>query len=242
MVESQERNVHRRTPNTIIEECFRGRMLSQEIGTSTIASPSRFVEQAYFSLHLTKYPSGIRTADPVFAGLYSVGRPSQFIQGWVDGDYFDIVTFPDSGRFSLSEGGFDVQLFRMIGELVPPGGSLMVSYTLFSKESKIHKETKMGLDRGYPPVVTPLGYLLFLAGCGMGFKDWYFAEGGREGPEKLQGYKPIDSEVGKKKAELMLSELSRFISPQQGEDHLARECKLRADYVVEELKEILRKQ
>jgi hypothetical protein len=76
----------------------------------------------------------------------------------------------------------------------------------------------------------------------MGFKDWYFAEGGREGPEKLQGYKPIDSEVGKKKAELMLSELSRFISPQQGEDHLARECKLRADYVVEELKEILRKQ
>ncbi len=87
---------------------------------------------------------------------------------------------------------------------------MMVSYTLFSKGSKVHRDTKTGLDRGYPPVITPPGFLLFAAGCGMGFKDWYFAEGGREGPEKLQGYKSINAEVAREKAERMLQEVRAF--------------------------------
>jgi hypothetical protein len=188
---------------------------------------------------LVKPENGELSLDPVFSGLFSAGRPSQYIKGWIDGDYFETATFPNTTCLSLSESGLDGQLFTMLGELVPPGGSLMVSYSLFSKESNVHRETKLGLDRGYPPVVTPLGFLLFLAGCGMGFKDWYFAEGGREGPEKLQGYKPVDSEAAEEKAEMMLQELRNFsIITQTDEDSLVYTCKLRADYVIRELKKL----
>ena len=116
----------------------------------------------------------------------------------------------------------------------------MVSYSLFSRESKIHRETKQGLDRGYPSVVTPLGFLLFTAGCGIGFKDWYFAEGGREGPEKLQGYKPLNSEIAERKAGSMLRELRDFANriPQ---DSFAEACKSRAESVIGELEQVRRR-
>ncbi len=102
---------------------------------------------------------------------------------------------------------------------------------------RLHRETRQGLDRGYPPVVTPLGFLLYSAGCGIGFKDWYFAEGGREGPEKLQGYKPLNSEVAKQKNDFILRELRDFANglPQ---DDFAQECKLRAERVISELEQV----
>jgi hypothetical protein len=213
-------------------------MLSQEIGITVDVAYVRFAEQAYFSLRLSK--NGVVSLDPVFSGLYSAGRRSQAIAGWVDGDYFDLARFPDGITLSLAETGFNFDLFRMIGELVPASGSLMVSYSLFSKESEIHKETKRALDRGYPPVVTPLGFLLFSAGCGMGFKDWYFAEGGREGPEKLQGYKPIDSNAVETKAKSMLGEVRAFITRTQNEDDdLIRTCKVRAHVVIRELEKLI---
>lgn len=197
----------------------------------------RFVEQAFFDLRLLKDQGNVSSIDPVFSGLFSRGRPSQFILGWVDGDYFETATFPSSDNFSLSEAALDASFFKIIGGLVPPGGSFMVSYSLFSKESKIHKETKQALDRGYPPVVTPIGFLLFQAGCGMGFKDWYFAEGGREGPEKLQGFKPMNSEAAKEKAKSMIQELHRFRSVQSENHELTHACKSRADHVIRELQD-----
>jgi hypothetical protein len=177
--------------------------------------------------------NGFASMDSVFSGLYSSGRPSHFITGWVDGDYFDTINFPSSVSFSLNEAGLDRPFFRILGGLVPPGGSLMVSYSLFSKESKIHRETRQGLDRGYPPVVTALGFLLFIADCGMGFKDWYFAEGGREGPEKLQGYKPINTRMANEKAALMLQELRHFATIHHSDnDDLTRVCGSRAEQVM----------
>jgi hypothetical protein len=179
-------------------------------------------------------PAGEVSVDPVFSGLFSSGRESQNIRGWVDGDYFDTAKFQNGSRISLTEGGFDLELFKVLGNLVPEGGSFMVSYSLFSKESRIHIDTKQGLDRGYPPAVTPLGFLLFCAGCGMGFKDWYFAEGGREGPEKLQGFKPLSPDLGREKAREMLQEL-RIFSSAPAQDDLAEECRVRAGKVIREL-------
>jgi hypothetical protein len=227
-----------RSPAEFIRDFFNKKMLSPEIGVAADVVAVRFAEQAYFSLRLTK--NGTVSLDPVFSGLYSAGRPSQAIAGWVDGDYFDLASFPDGITLSLAETGFDFQLFKTLGELVPAGGSFMVSYSLFSKESKIHTETKRGLDREYPPVVTPLGFLLFAAGCGMSFKDWYFAEGGREGPGKLQGYKPIDSDVVETKAKSMLEEVRTFANrPQKQDDDLSRACKLRAHVVIRELEKLI---
>jgi hypothetical protein len=225
-------------PVQFIREYFAGKLLTHDIRLQVNVSPSRFAEQAHFALHLDHEES--TSVDPVFSGLYSAGRPSQSIQNWVDGDYFDTVAFPSGTRLSLSTLGFDAQLFIILGQLIHAGGSLMVSYSLFEKESRIHRDTKFGLDRGYPPVVTPIGFLLFIAGCGMGFKDWYFAEGGREGPEKLQGYKPIDSENAKKKAGEMLMELAAFLSHTQKEtDPLMQSCRLRATQVIGKLQELV---
>lgn len=213
---------------------FHEKKLSTELGIHANARPGRYVEQASFDLRLSKDQT-VLSIDPVFSGLFSRGWPSQFILGWVDGDYYETITFPPSDKMSINARGLDVQLFRILGGLIPPGGSLMVSYSLFSKESEIHKETNLELVRGYPPVLTPLGFLLFQAGCGMGFKDWYFSEGGREGPPKLQGFKPVSSKVAKEKAGPMIQDMQRFMEVQSSKDEVTLKCKRRADSIIKQL-------
>lgn len=83
---------------------------------------------------------------------------------------------------------------------------MMVEY-----DSPEQQDTADSLALGIPPVVTPLGYMLFLIGCGAGFKNWHFAEGGSEGPRKLQGYKALNSEHAKLKAEETIDELTAFL-------------------------------
>ncbi len=229
----------RRNPVRFLESYFEGKRISPEFRLHADVNAARFAEQAHFVIRLVEERGGALSVDPIFAALFSLGRDSQGISGWVDGDYFGVALFQDGTRFSLSDVSLDVELFRVLGGLVPAGGSLMVSYSLFSKESRVHRETKQGLDRGYPPVVTPLGFLLFAAGCGMGFKDWYFAEGGREGPEKLQGYKPRDLKVTREKADTMLREL-RVFSNISLQDDLAGDSKRRAEQVIDELEHLRR--
>ncbi len=58
-------------------------------------------------------------------------------------------------------------------------------------------ETRNMLSVGVPKSCTRLGFKLFERGVTW-FKDWYFAEGFREGGQKLQAEKPIDKEHRKK--------------------------------------------
>jgi hypothetical protein len=225
-----------KNPVDFLGQYFQGKEVAAGFTLRLNVRPTRFVEQAYFTLHLVG-PDG-ESLDPIFTGLFSSGRPNQSISGWLDGDFFDNARFSDGTGFSLSDISLDIGLFKVLGDLVPEGGSFMISYSLFSKESRIHRETKLGLDRGYPPVATPLGFLLFIAGCGMGFKDWYFAEGGREGPEKLQGFKPSNANVANQKAGVMLRELHQFFIQSQDDD-LARACKSRAEQVMRELEQLV---
>jgi hypothetical protein len=88
----------------------------------------------------------------------------------------------------LSETDIEL-LFGYLSGMIPPGGHIMVEY-----ESELWSETRKALDCGIPPMLTPLGFLMFKTGCGIAFKDWYFAEGGSEGPRKLQGYKALNQE------------------------------------------------
>ena len=84
---------------------------------------------------------------------------------------------------------------------------MMVEY-----ESPEQQDTARSLALGIPPVATLLGYMLFSAGCGAGFKDWYFAEGGGEGARKLQGYKALDEQHAQMKAKELVQELRVFLS------------------------------
>ena len=67
------------------------------------------------------------------------------------------------------------------------------------------------LGLGIPPVATPLVYLIVQAGCWAGFKDRYIAEGGREGPRKLQGFKALNGEHERRKAVEIAEELKSLL-------------------------------
>jgi hypothetical protein len=75
----------------------------------------------------------------------------------------------------------------LLGELIPSGGHLMLEY-----ESPRWSATARALNLGAPPAATELGELLRAAGCDASIRNWDISEGGREGPRKLQGFKPLN--------------------------------------------------
>ena len=114
------------------------------------------------------------------------------------------LSFSERGT-SLSEADLE-SLFGYLSDLIPPGGHMMVEY-----DSEEWEETRLSIACGIPPVATPLGSMLFRVGCGVAFKDWHFAEGGSEGPRKLQGYKALNEEHRRTRAGEMAAELGSFL-------------------------------
>ena len=133
---------------------------------------------------------------------------------------------PGAGRTGLEEG-----LFQALADLVPAGGHLMVEY-----DSPAQKESERILGLGYPPVTSPLGYLLFRAGC-RSFRDWYISEGGREGPRKIQGFKPLNEALAKERTEALRRQVEGCLAgpdrPQHGE--YGRTARRLAEAVLEAL-------
>ena len=128
---------------------------------------------------------------PVLIGLQNSGKFPGF--NWVEVTSFNysiefakgVVEIPDS---------IDLNIIRTLSELVPTGGHMMIEY-----DSLARRNTARALASKVPPIITPLGSMMFSVGCGVAFKDWYISEGGREGPRKLQGFKAVDSEHEQKR-------------------------------------------
>jgi hypothetical protein len=160
----------------------------------------------YFKVFLQN-ASGEVSRKPVLLGLYNQGRYPSY--NWIEVINFTSRLSFDSVELVLdvAAGGLAQQLFQYLAGLIPPGGHLMVEY-----DSPAEQDTARSLSLGIPPVATPLGYLMFLIGCGAGFKDWYFAESGSEGPRKLQGYKALSSEQAQLRVREMVRELKAFLS------------------------------
>lgn len=60
------------------------------------------------------------------------------------------------------------------------------------------------------------------------YRDWYISEGGREGPRKLQGFKPLNEEIAREKTALLRADLEGALAAVQNPAHgewgkLARE-------------------
>ena len=93
---------------------------------------------------------------------------------------------------NLAKHNWDVALFRLLASLIPPGGHIMVWC-----EGQPHRTSYLALTKGVPPIVTPLGRLLWKAGF---FKDRFFdlPEGGWEGEQKLWAEKPLDTTMGER--------------------------------------------
>jgi hypothetical protein len=168
-----------------------------------LLGPKSSVGARYFQPFL-RLADGRLSQGAFLLGLHNSGHFPAY--NWIDVARYDgAASFTDRADIALA-GAPERHLFRLLGGLIPPGGHLMVEY-----ESAHARTTEQMLSLGLPPVATPLGYLMFLAGCGLSFRDWYISEGGREGPRRLQGYKPRDASSAARAA-AMAAELRAFLA------------------------------
>jgi hypothetical protein len=170
----------------------------------------------------------------VAIGLHNQGKYPGY-------NWFEIISFSSSASFgsgeeashiSISLVGSTQQLFQYLADLIPPGGHMMFEY-----DSPEHQDTARSLALGIPPAATRLGHLLFSIGCGAGFRDWYFAEGGAEGPRKIQGYKALNGQHAQLKAKEPEQELNTFLGLSLSEgSELVRAARQRALTILNMLK------
>jgi hypothetical protein len=105
---------------------------------------------------------------------------------WIEISYpYDLGLFKKTVNTSYVNSSIEEIIISLCCKHLPPAGKLFVSYDS-------DDETRKALMMSIPPILSRLGYLLFLQGCTW-FKDWYFPEGGLEGCQKLQGEKPLSN-------------------------------------------------
>ena len=174
-----------------------GVTLAIEIG------PKSKVGSDYFRAFLVSHDLG-RTGVPVVSGLINRGPFPGY--NWVEAsDSTHRLPVADGDEVSVPE-GIDLRIVQALASLVPPGGHLMLEY-----DSPHRAVTARALAANVPPVATPLGAMMFAAGCGIAFTDWYISEGGREGPRKLQGFRALDAEHEQRRGREMLIALEAFM-------------------------------
>lgn len=167
-----------------------------------LLGPKNNVGSRYFQLFLA---DGGRLADESLAlGLHNSGPFPAY--NWIELTQYRAVQRFGEQTLDLAAEGLDRTLFEELSRLVPPGGHLMVEY-----DSPSQRASARVLTLGYPEVTSPLGYLMFGAGC-RSYRDWYISEGGREGPRKLQGFKPLNEEIRREKEDQLHRELEALLS------------------------------
>lgn len=192
-----------------------------------------YFEQFNFVLELADRAGQQRAEPPLFEGLYSDGRPAVDIVGWVDGVFNSPARFADGRAVDLLSEGLARPFFARLGKLIPPNGRLMMAYEAFHRASPLLAETSTGLGRGFPPLATPIGELLFFADCWLNIRDWYIPEGGREGNRKLQGNKALNDAHRQRRAEEAVQQLRRFRDAAgPGDDALARAAHARSETIM----------
>jgi hypothetical protein len=153
-----------------------------------VPGPTSRFGALYFSLYLER--DGSTSREPILVGLHHSGIYPSY--NWIEvAQSNDRPTFEAEGPASqaLLRPAHLRRLMAMLGELIPSGGHLMLEY-----ESPRWTFTARALNMGAPPAATELGELLRAAGCDASIRNWDISEGGREGPRKLQGFKPLNEE------------------------------------------------
>jgi hypothetical protein len=181
--------------------------MNAEAAAAGTANPLYVLQGKRFNEHTLQV---VKVQPGAFAGVYSFslaveGRPvvsglfyegSRYIKPWLELDYTPIAgdELDPSGE----------PLFQLLAkELIPPGGHISVAYL-------DHRITARALLSGVPAAATPLGYLLWRCGCRW-YKDWYFAEGWKEGGIKLQGEKPLTEQRARENTKRIVAELTAFV-------------------------------
>lgn len=182
----------------------------QGVGDTTIqvvSGPTSRFGACYFQICLAD-GEGRLSEEPALTGLFNRGfYPSHC---WIEvAGTAGRVTFKDNGQIVryLVDTPLERELFGHLASLIPPGGHLMVEY-----DSPERRTTERSLAIGMPPVVTPVGYLLFSVGCGTTVRDWYISEGWNEGPRKLQGFKALNDDHMRNRALKTAREIVQFLA------------------------------
>ena len=141
---------------------------------------------------------------PLAMGIVSGG--GRLVMPWFELRIYPTVELADGSRLDARGVGLEAGLINLIGELIPPGGHLMIEY-----ESPGQTATHAELLLRVPPAASYLGFLMYQAGFRGEFKDWYIAEGGHEGPRKLQANKSPTAIAARRAREVHRMELSAFL-------------------------------
>jgi hypothetical protein len=189
-----------------------------------LLGPKNAVGSRYFRLFLAD-AGGRLAEEPLALGLFGAGPYPAF--NWVElTQYQESLNFAGAA-LDLWATSLDRLLFTALSALVPPGGHIMCEY-----DSLTHKSTERILTLRYPPAASPIGYRMFEVGV-RSYRDWYISEGGREGPRKLQGFKPWNKEIAAEKTAALKADLSSALkrrpNPEHGEwGRLARDLAAKA--------------
>lgn len=205
---------------------FEGKRLNGYLLHVQNLSSGRFPEETNFVVFL-KAKDGTISKNVVVKGKYFAGR-GKFYKPWLEKNYNSFVQFNSSKMIALSENSLDEKLFNHLLKLLPPGSHIMVVYSN-------HKETKEGLNRGFPAVATSIGYLLWKSGCKW-FKNWYYSEGFWEGDIKLQGNKPLNIDHRKKNLLEICKELTELLKTEQRSEKLFKNSRKRATELLKYIK------
>lgn len=154
---------------------------------------------------------GESSRTPLMMGIVSGG--GRGVMPWIEGRIYPSVEFADGSILDARATGLEAGLVNLIGELIPPGGHLMIEY-----ESPGQEDTHAELLLRVPPAATYLGAMMFRAGFRGHFKDWYISEGGHEGPRKLQANKSPTPEAAREALAANLTELREFVQRRFPED------------------------
>jgi hypothetical protein len=203
-----------------------------DLTATVLLGPSNRFGALYFQVYLADAQE--KVGEPsLAAGLCRFGPYPAY--NWVE-----IINLAQRVAFGASAEGegqmldvrtarLDQRLLERIASAIPPGGHLMLEY-----DSPEQVETARCLQLGIPPAATPLGHLLYSSGCGTGLKDWYFSEGGSEGPRKLQGHKPLNEGHAREGRHRLAEQLLVFLEQPSagGHDDLEEPARRRAMQIL----------
>lgn len=138
---------------------------------------------------------------------------------------------PSSHRLPPAVHPIAESIAQLLGQVIPAGGRLWIAYEAFAGEGDLARETRAALIARMPLIATPIGFLLFRAGCYAGLRDWDIPEGGREGPRKIQGNKPLNTEHARERAREIIASLAGFLAQAPPSD-LWRRGQARAQIIL----------
>jgi hypothetical protein len=174
---------------------------------------------------------GRRVGGPVMTAIVSGG--GRGVKPWIECRLYPEVRAGGRTIEARAE-GIEDELIAIMGAAIPPGGHLMIDY-----ESGGQEQTFNELRLGVPAAATSLGVRMLAAGLVGEFKDWYFSEGGHEGPRKLQANKPPDEKSRRAAIAARIGELRAFLERPLPRERAKAQIVARAHERVAELIRIM---